>query len=61
LWFEAKFDGFRVAASRNCDRMRRFEEVFDLLPKGHVFDRELAVLDDPPRAAFGRERPPLRA
>jgi hypothetical protein len=29
--------------------MQRFEEVFDLLPKGHVFDGELVVLDD---AAF---------
>jgi ATP-dependent DNA ligase len=43
--FEAKFDGFRAAAdtvhgrliSRNGNRMKRFEEVLDLLPKGHVF------------------------
>jgi ATP-dependent DNA ligase len=42
--FEPKFDGFRAAAdavrdrliSRNGNRMQRFEEVLDLLPKGHV-------------------------
>jgi ATP-dependent DNA ligase len=52
--FEAKFDGFRAAAdtvrgrliSRNGSRMRRFEEVLDHLPKRHVFDGELVVLDD---------------
>jgi ATP-dependent DNA ligase len=46
--FEAKFDGFRAAAdtvrgrliSRNGNRMKRFEAVLDLLPKGHVFDGE---------------------
>jgi hypothetical protein len=44
--FELKFDGFRAAAdtvrgrliSRNGDRLRRFEGVLDLLPKGCVFD-----------------------
>jgi ATP-dependent DNA ligase len=42
--FEIKFDGVRAAAdtvrgqliSRNGNRMRRFEEVLDLLPKGCV-------------------------
>ncbi len=68
--FEAKFDGFRAAAdtvrgrliSRNGSRMRRFEQVLDLLPKGHVFDGELVVLDDAGRPLFdallfGRRRP----
>jgi bifunctional non-homologous end joining protein LigD len=68
--FELKFDGFRAAAdtvrggliSRNGDRMRRFEAVLDLLPKGHVFDGELVVLDDDGRPRFdelmfGRRRP----
>jgi ATP-dependent DNA ligase len=32
--------------------MRRFEEVLDLLPKGHVFDGELVVLDDAGRPLF---------
>jgi ATP-dependent DNA ligase len=40
--FEAMFDGFRAAddtvrgrlISRNGNRMNRFEEVLDLLPKG---------------------------
>ena len=58
--FEAKFDGFRAAAdtvrgrliSRNCNRMRRFEAVLDLLPKGHVFDSELVVLHDAGRRLF---------
>src|SRR5215469_3126208 len=52
--FEAKFGGFRAAAdavrgrliSRNGNRMQRFEGVLDLLPKGHVFDGALVVLDD---------------
>jgi hypothetical protein len=60
--FEAKFDGFRVAAdtvrgrliSRNGNRVQRFEEVLDLLPKGHVFDGELVVLDRPRLAAIIR-------
>jgi ATP-dependent DNA ligase len=68
--FEAKFDGFRAAAdtvrgrliSRNGNRMRRFERVLDLLPKGHVFDGELVVLDDAGRPLFnellfGHRRP----
>jgi ATP-dependent DNA ligase len=68
--FEAKFDGFRAAAdtvrgrliSRNGNRMQRFERVLDLLPKGHVFDGELVVLDDAGRPLFnellfGRRRP----
>jgi ATP-dependent DNA ligase len=52
--FEVKFDGFRAAAdavrgrliSRNGNRMRRFEEVLNLLPPGLVLDGELVVLDD---------------
>jgi ATP-dependent DNA ligase len=52
--FEAKFDGFRAATdtvrgrliSRNGNRMKRFERVLDLLPKGYFFDGELVVLDD---------------
>jgi bifunctional non-homologous end joining protein LigD len=68
--FEPKFDGFRAAAdtargrliSRNGNRMQRFERVLDLLPKGHVFDGELVVLDDTGRPLFnellfGRRRP----
>ena len=68
--FEAKFDGFRAAAdtvrgrliSRNGNQMPRFEQVLDLLPKGHVFDGELVVLDDAGRPLlnellFGRGRP----
>jgi bifunctional non-homologous end joining protein LigD len=68
--FEPKFDGFRAAAdtvrgrliSRNGNRMQRFEEVLDRLPKGHVFDGELVVLDDAGRPQFnellfGRGRP----
>jgi ATP-dependent DNA ligase len=51
--FEAKFDGFRAAAdtlrgrliSRSSNRMKRFEQVLDLLPKGYVFDGELVALD----------------
>jgi bifunctional non-homologous end joining protein LigD len=58
--FELKFDGFRAAAdtvrgrliSRNGNRMQRFEEVLDRLPKGHVFDGELVVLDDAGRPLF---------
>jgi ATP-dependent DNA ligase len=42
--------------------MPRFERVVDLLPKGHVFDGELVVLDDARRPLFneplfGRRRP----
>ena len=42
--------------------MQRFEAVLDLLPKGHVFDGELVVLDDAGRPLFnellfGRGRP----
>jgi ATP-dependent DNA ligase len=42
--------------------MQRFERVLDLLPKGHVFDGELVVLDDAGRPLFnellfGRRRP----
>jgi ATP-dependent DNA ligase len=42
--------------------MKRFEEVLDLLPKGHVFDGELVVLNDAGRPLFkellfGRRRP----
>ena len=56
--FKVKFDGFRAAAdtihrrliSRNGNEMPRFEGVLDLLPKGHVFDGELVVLDDAGRA-----------
>jgi bifunctional non-homologous end joining protein LigD len=68
--FEPKFDGFRAAAdtirgqlvSRNGNRMQRFEEVLDRLPKGHLFDGELVVLDDAGRPLFnellfGRRRP----
>jgi bifunctional non-homologous end joining protein LigD len=68
--FEAKFDGFRAAAdtvrgrllSRTGNRMKRFEAVLDLLPKGHVFDGELVVLDAAGRPLFkellfGRRRP----
>jgi len=68
--FEAKFDGFRAAAdtvhgrliSRHGNRMKRFESMLDLLPKGHVFDGELVVLDDAGRPLFkellfGRQRP----
>ena len=58
--FEAKFDGFRAAAdtvhgqliSRNGNRMKRYEEVLDLLPQGYVFDGELVVLDDTGRPLF---------
>ncbi len=58
--FEAKFDGFRAAADtvrgglslRNGSRMRRFEAVLDLLPRGHVFDCELVVFDEPGRPLF---------
>jgi ATP-dependent DNA ligase len=58
--FEAKFDGFRAAAdtvrgrliSRNGNRTQRFERVLDLLPKGHVFDGELVVLDHAGRPLF---------
>jgi ATP-dependent DNA ligase len=68
--FEAKFDGFRAAAdtvrgrliSRGGNRMKRFEGVLDLLPKGHVFDGEFVVLDDAGQPLFsellfGRRRP----
>jgi hypothetical protein len=42
--------------------MKRFEGLLDLLPKGHVFDGELVVLDDADRPLFnellfGRRRP----
>ena len=60
--FEAKFDGFRAAAdtvhgqliSRNGNRMKRYEEVLDLLPQGYVFDGELVVLDDAGRPLFNK-------
>jgi hypothetical protein len=47
--------------SHNDSRMQRFERLLDLLPKGHVFDGELVVLDDagPPlftELLFGRRR-----
>jgi ATP-dependent DNA ligase len=66
--FEPKCDGFRAAAdtvpgqliSRNGHRMRRFEAVLEALPRGHVFDGELVVLDDARRPLnallFGRGR-----
>jgi len=52
--FEAKFDGFRAAAdtvrgqliSRNGNRMKRFEQVLDVLLPGLMLDGELVVLDD---------------
>jgi bifunctional non-homologous end joining protein LigD len=52
--FELKFDGFRAAAdtvrgrfiSRKGNAMQRFAGVLHRLPKGHVFDGELVVLDD---------------
>jgi hypothetical protein len=68
--FEAKFDGFWAAAdtvrgqliSRNGNRMQRFERVLDLLPRGHVFDGELVVLDGAGRSLFNEllfaRRPP---
>jgi bifunctional non-homologous end joining protein LigD len=42
--------------------MKRFEGVLDLLPKGHIFDGELVVLDDSGRPLFkellfGRRHP----
>jgi ATP-dependent DNA ligase len=42
--------------------MQRFERVLDLLPKGHVFDGELVVLNDAGRPLFngllfGRRHP----
>jgi len=56
--FEPKFDGFRAAAdtviSRNGNRMKRFEQVLDLLPQGYVFDGELVVLDDADRPRFNK-------
>jgi len=60
--FEAKFDGFRAAAdtvrgqliSRNGNRMKRHEDVLDLLPPGYVFDGELVVLDDTGRPLFNK-------
>jgi bifunctional non-homologous end joining protein LigD len=68
--FELKFDGFRAAAdtvrgrfiSRNGNAMQRFAGVLDRLPKDHIFDGELAVLDDAGRPLFnellfGRGRP----
>lgn len=58
--FEPKFDGFRAVAdtvrgrmiSRNSRPMPRFERVLDLLPKGHIFDGELVVLDATGRPQF---------
>jgi len=49
--FEAKFDGFRAAAdtvrgqliSRNGNRMKRFEEVLDLLPAGLDLDGDMEL------------------
>ena len=60
--FEAKFDGFRAAAdtvrgqliSRNGNRMKRYEEVLDLLPPGLVLDGELVVLDNAGRPLFNK-------
>jgi len=60
--FEPKFDGFRAAAdtvrgqliSRNGNRMKRFENVLDLLPPGLVLDGELVVLDDAGRPLFNK-------
>src|SRR5262249_15129399 len=48
--------------SRHGNRIKRFEEMLDLLPKGHVFDGELVVLDAAGRPLFkellfGRRRP----
>jgi len=34
--------------------MKRFEKVLDLLPQGHPFDGELAVLDDAGRPLFNK-------
>jgi ATP-dependent DNA ligase len=52
--FELKFDGLRAAAdtvrgrmiSRKGTRMRQFDGVLDLLPRGCAFDGEIVVLDD---------------
>lgn len=54
------FDRFRAASdtvsgrliSRDGNRMQRFGEMFDLLPRGHVFDGELVALDDAVRPLF---------
>jgi ATP-dependent DNA ligase len=40
------------APARNGNRMQRFGEVLDRLPKGCVFDGELVVLDDAGRPQF---------
>jgi bifunctional non-homologous end joining protein LigD len=68
--FELKFDGFRAAAdtvrgrfiSRKGNAMQRFAGVLDRLPKGHIFDGEIVVLDETGRPLFnkllfGRARP----
>jgi ATP-dependent DNA ligase len=64
------FDGFRAAADtvrgRLVSRQRQpdaaLRGVHDLLPKGHVFDGEIVLLDDAGRPLFnellfGRRRP----
>jgi ATP-dependent DNA ligase len=65
-----KFDDFRAAAdtvrgqliSRNGNWMQRLAGVLDRLPKGHIFDGEIVVLDEAGRPLFdkllfGRGRP----
>jgi hypothetical protein len=52
----------RPLVSRNGERLRRFEKVLELLPRGCVFDGELVPLDDAGRPRFtdllfGRGRP----
>jgi hypothetical protein len=53
-----KIDHFRAAADTvrgrliSRDWMQRFARVLDRLPKGHVFDGELVVLDEGGRPLF---------
>ena len=39
--------------SRNCNRIKRYQKVLDLLPQGYVFDGEV-VLDDADRPLFNK-------
>ena len=63
--FELKLDGLRCIAdtielrliSKQRNRMKRFERLLDALPRGYVFDGEIACLDETGRPTYTKVRP----
>src|SRR5262245_42753996 len=58
--FDLKLDGFRGMAdtiagrmlSKNGNRMKRYEQLLEVLPAGYVFDGEIVALDEGGRPVF---------